>query len=230
MATTLDITYSNFYALFGPSGYSSMSLSSDNRWAYIGHNKRRDRTVFQFDISALPAGAIITDLKLSYHIRRLESPRADSYYIAMTTENLSGISNAQLISTVQAIDDSAYTYKQNAPRLLNELTKETTYTDTLEVATFKNIFNTTSTKIYVILGLNTVYTGNVQHYARVEIPGSTTYIKATAPTLSITYVQGTMFYGVNNQWKECLVYYGTSEGWKQVMPFYGTASGWVQVR
>ena len=44
--------------------------------------------------------------------------------------------------------------------------------------------------------------------------------------VEIEYVKGAVYYGKDNEWKQCLVYYGTNEGWKQVVPYYGSGEQW----
>lgn len=240
MATTVNVEYTKFYTLYGSNNNSDIALTSNTTYAYIGsYNGSRRRTVFQFDVS-LPLGAIITDLKLSFYCRNNSSPTTDSYYIAMTKENLKSFDlithpngyttdeKTQLVSLIEAIEGSTYTYKQNGPSLLNELKTGKENTEALNSSVFSSLLRSTSYTVYVVMGLNATYTYGNNHYVRIDEPTSTN--GATKPKLSITYVQGTMQYYTEGVWKECLVHYYDGSKWIQVMPKYYTGTQWVQVR
>ncbi len=216
MATTVNATCSSFYRLYGTNSYSSLKISTDTA-AYVGHYNNRYRTAFQFNNLSLPAGAIITDVKLTFYVRSLSNAPADSFYIATTEKNLSDLSNADLITTTTDIESASYKYKQNSSTLMNALTANATHTETLDGSIFKNVYNTS---FYIVIGGVNTYTSN--KYFRIDA--------SPAPTLSITYIQGTMFYRTNNQWQECLVHYYDGSKWVQVMPKYYDGSKWVQVR
>ena len=100
---------------------------------------------------------------------------------------------------------------------MNALTANATHTETLDGSIFKNVYNTS---FYIVIGGVNTYTSN--KYFRIDA--------SPAPTLSVTYIQGTMFYHTNNQWQECLVHYYDGSKWVQVMPKYYDGSKWVQVR
>ena len=216
MATTINATPSNFYRLYGTNNYSSLIIST-NTIAYVGRYNNRYRTAFQFNSLSLPAGAIITDAKLTFYVRAVNNAPADNFYIATTEKNLSGLSNADLITTTTDIESASYKYKQNSSTLMNALSANATHTETLDGSIFKNVYNTS---FYIVIGGVNTYTSN--KYFRIDA--------SPAPTLSITYIQGTMFYRTNNQWQECLVHYYDGSKWVQVMPKYYDGSKWVQVR
>lgn len=216
MATTVNATCSSFYRIYGTNSYSSLKISTDTI-AYVGHYNNRYRTAFQFNSLSLPAGAIITDVKLTFYVRAVNSAPADNFYIATTEKNLSGLSNADLITTMTDIESASYKYKQNSSTLMNALTENATHTETLDGSIFKNVYNTS---FYIVLGGVNTYTSNKNF----RIDASPT------PTLSITYIQGTVFYRTNNQWQECLVRYYDGSKWVQVMPKYYNGTQWVQVR
>lgn len=216
MATTVNATYSNFYRMYGTNNYSSLTMTTYAR-AYVGYNGYRYRAAFQFNNLSLPAGAIITDAKLSFYVNSLSNVPADNFYIAVTEKNLSGLSNADLITAMTDIESASYKYKQNSSILMNALTAKATHTETLDGSIFKNVYDTS---FYIIIGGVNTYTSN--KYFRIDA--------SPTPTLSITYIQGTMFYRTNNQWQECLVHYYDGSKWVQVMPKYYTGTQWVQVR
>ena len=216
MATTVNSTCSSFYRLYGTNSYSSLRIST-NTTAYVGYYNNRYRAAFQFNNLSLPAGAIITDVKLTFYVRSLSNAPADNFYIATTEKNLSSLSNADLITTITDIESASYKYKQNSSTLMNALTANATHTETLDGSIFKNVYNT---PFYIVIGGVNTYTSN--KYFRSDA--------SPAPTLSITYIQGTMFYRINNQWQECLVHYYDGSKWVQVMPKYYDGSKWVQVR
>lgn len=219
MATTVNATYSNFYRMYGTNNYSSLTMTTYAR-AYVGYNGYRYRAAFQFNNLSLPAGAIITDAKLSFYVNSLSNAPADNFYIAATDKDLSGLSKADLITAMTDIESASYTYKQNSTTTMNALSANSTHTESLNGATFKNVFNTSNSSFYIIIGGVNTYTSN--KYFRIDA--------SPTPTLSITYIQGTMFYRTNNQWQECLVRYYDGSKWVQVMPKYYDGSNWVQVR
>lgn len=216
MATTVNVTYSNFYRMYGTNNYSSLTMTTYAR-AYVGYNGYRYRAAFQFNNLSLPVGAIITDAKLSFYVNSLSNAPADNFYIAVTEKNLSGLSNADLITAMTDIESASYKYKQNSSILMNALTAKATHTETLDGSIFKNVYDTS---FYIVIGGVNTYTSN--KYFRIDA--------SPTPTLSITYIQGTMFYRTNNQWQECLVRYYDGSKWVQVMPKYYDGSNWVQVR
>ena len=152
-----------------------------------------------------------------HYVRSLSNAPADNFYIATTEKNLSSLSNADLITTITDIESASYKYKQNSSTLMNALTANATHTETLDGSIFKNVYNT---PFYIVIGGVNTYTSN--KYFRIDA--------SPAPTLSVTYIQGTMFYRTNNQWQECLVHYYDGSKWVQVMPKYYDGSKWVQVR
>ena len=55
---------------------------------------------------------------------------------------------------------------------------------------------------------------------------STNYLNVIEAEIIITYFEGTVRYGINNEWKQCLVYYGNNGQWQQVLPYYGKDNKW----
>lgn len=53
--------------------------------------------------------------------------------------------------------------------------------------------------------------------------------RITTITISIEYVEGLVYYGVNGKWQPCLVYYGVNGKWQQVIPHYGVNGKWQQL-
>ena len=48
-------------------------------------------------------------------------------------------------------------------------------------------------------------------------------------TITITYSSGTLRYGTNGEWRQCIVYYGTNGEWRQVVPYFGEEGLWRPV-
>lgn len=54
--------------------------------------------------------------------------------------------------------------------------------------------------------------------------------RMTTITITIEYeTAGSLFYGINGEWKRCLVYYGNNGRWQQVIPYYGENNAWKQL-
>lgn len=52
------------------------------------------------------------------------------------------------------------------------------------------------------------------------------YLAITSASITIIYEEGTVRYGINDEWKQCLVYYGNNGQWQQVIPYYGKDNKW----
>lgn len=58
---------------------------------------------------------------------------------------------------------------------------------------------------------------------------STNYARVTSCTMTVTYLDATVWYRSGSTWKECTVWYCRNGVWVQCVPWYRSGSTWIQV-
>ena len=58
---------------------------------------------------------------------------------------------------------------------------------------------------------------------------SSNYARVTSCTITVTYMDATVWYRDGSAWKQCTVWYRNSGSWVQVVPYYRNGGTWVRV-
>lgn len=58
---------------------------------------------------------------------------------------------------------------------------------------------------------------------------STHYARVTACTLTVTYLDATVWYRDGGTWRQCSVWYRNGSSWVQVVPYFRSGSTWIRV-
>jgi len=58
---------------------------------------------------------------------------------------------------------------------------------------------------------------------------STNYARVTSCTITVTYLDATVWYRDGGTWKECAVWYRLGGTWVQCIPWYRSGGNWIQV-
>ena len=58
---------------------------------------------------------------------------------------------------------------------------------------------------------------------------STNYARVTSCTMTVTYLDATVWYRNGSTWKECTVWYCRNGVWVQCVPWYNTGGTWIRV-
>lgn len=58
---------------------------------------------------------------------------------------------------------------------------------------------------------------------------STNYARVTSITMTVTYMDATVWYNSGGTWKQCTVWYCNEGTWVQCVPYYNSEGTWIQV-
>ena len=58
---------------------------------------------------------------------------------------------------------------------------------------------------------------------------STNYARVTSCTITVTYLDATVWYRDGNVWRECAVWYRLGGAWVQCVPWYRSGNAWIRV-
>lgn len=58
---------------------------------------------------------------------------------------------------------------------------------------------------------------------------STNYSRVTSITITVTYMDATVWYNNGGTWKQCTVWYCNGGTWVQCVPYYNSGGTWILV-
>ena len=58
---------------------------------------------------------------------------------------------------------------------------------------------------------------------------SSNYARVTSCTITVTYMDATVWYRDGSAWRQCTVWYRNSGSWVQVVPYYRNGGTWIRV-
>lgn len=58
---------------------------------------------------------------------------------------------------------------------------------------------------------------------------STNYARVTSCTMTVTYIDATVWYCIGNVWTQCAVWYCLNGTWVQCVPWYNSEGTWIRV-
>ena len=209
MATTVSKTFTT--GEIGASGsvnIRSTKVTNDETtywWSYVTAVNYNGSNTGSFDISAIPAGSVITAAKITW-----DAPTKNA-----VCSNFS--------STSQVLDANNNALNNaNVLAYLQGLSSFNTFTVKCRVNTTAGAYKQTSTKpSWAGSGDDSTTT-------------NTTYARWTNWKLTVTYTppddDGTVSFGNNGTWQKCKIYYAVNGVWQKVKGFFGADGTWKQVK
>ncbi|MDO4541139.1 MAG: hypothetical protein Q4B48_08655 [Syntrophomonadaceae bacterium] len=58
---------------------------------------------------------------------------------------------------------------------------------------------------------------------------STNYARVTSCTMTVTYMDATVWYCLDSTWRQCAVWYCNNGTWIQCVPYYNSGGAWIRV-
>lgn len=58
---------------------------------------------------------------------------------------------------------------------------------------------------------------------------STNYARVTSCTMTVTYIDATVWYNNGGTWRQCTVWYNNGGTWIQCVPYYNSGGSWIRV-
>lgn len=74
-----------------------------------------------------------------------------------------------------------------------------------------------------------IYNGEVSSGGSGSETYSTNYARITSITITVTYIEATVWYNNGGTWVQCYVYYNSGGSWIQCAPYYNSGGIWIQV-